>query len=61
MKQVYLPMPVSFEQKREWNKKGFRVLDVAFMPDDYDNPVETAATKKQKPKDPPPPPPPVEE
>lgn len=27
MEIVYLPMPVSFEEKREWNKKGFKVVD----------------------------------
>ncbi len=26
-KVVYLPMPVSFEEKREWNSKGFQVVD----------------------------------
>ena len=41
MKPVYLPMPVSFEEKREWNKKGFKVLDLALMPEGFDNPVES--------------------
>ena len=50
MKPVYLPMPISFEEKRKWNAKGFKVADIAFMPDGYDNPVEPEATKKQKPK-----------
>ena len=53
MKPVYLPMPISFEEKRKWNAKGFKVAGIAFMPDGYDNPVEPVepdATKKQKPK-----------
>lgn len=50
MKPVYLPMPVSFEEKREWNKKGFKVVDAAFAPADYELPIEEDTTKKQKPK-----------
>lgn len=60
MKPVYLPMPVSFEEKREWNKKGFKVVDEAFkpvedLPVDPVDPVdpidhEPQAPVKQKPK-----------
>ena len=46
MKPVYLPMPVSFEEKREWNKKGFKVVDEVFKPVD----PEPKAPTKQKPK-----------
>ena len=37
---VYLPMPVSLEQKREWNVKGYRVVDAAFAPEGYELPSE---------------------
>ena len=37
---VYLTMPISFEQKREWNAKGFKVLDAAFAPEGYELPSE---------------------
>lgn len=37
---VYLPMPVSFEVKREWNAKGYRVVDAAFAPEGYKVPDE---------------------
>ena len=47
MKPVYLPMPVTFEEKRAWNAKGYRVYDIAFMPDGYENP---AAVKQEEPK-----------
>ena len=55
MKLVYLPMPVSFGEKREWNKKGFKVVDEVFKPvDDLPvepvEPVEPQAPVKQKPK-----------
>lgn len=49
-KYVYLQMPVSFEEKRKWNAKGFRVADAAFAPEGYEPPVDEDATKKQKPK-----------
>lgn len=49
MQQVYLPMPVSFDVKREWNKKGYQVVDVVFMPEGYENPAdEKPKTKQQK-------------
>lgn len=38
MQIIYLPMPVDAEKKRELNKAGYRVVDVAFMPDGYENP-----------------------
>ena len=47
MKPVYLPMPVTFEEKRAWNAKGYRVYDIAFMPEGYDNP---AAVRQEEPK-----------
>lgn len=50
MEVVYLPMPVSYEEKRDWNKKGFKVVDAVFAPEGYEPPVDEDATKKQKPK-----------
>ena len=38
MQIIYMPMPVSQDKKRELNKAGYRVVDVAFMPDGYENP-----------------------
>jgi len=35
---IYLPMPVDVEKKRELNKAGYRVVDIAFMPYGYENP-----------------------
>ena len=31
-KTKYLQMPVSFEEKREWNRKGYKVVDKRFDP-----------------------------
>jgi len=43
---VYLPMPVTFEEKREWNKKGYSVADIEFMPKGYNNPFKPAKAGK---------------
>jgi hypothetical protein len=40
-KVVYLPMPISVEEKREWNAKGYAVLDEVYKPADHpDEPTE---------------------
>ena len=52
MQVKYLPMPISFEEKREWNKKGFKVVDELYAPAS-DEPVEEDTPSKQKPKKPP--------
>jgi len=45
MEIVYLPMPVSVEEKREWNKKGFKVVDELYKPAEEPKP-EPKAKKK---------------
>lgn len=47
MEVVYLPMPISFEEKREWNKKGFKVVDEAFKPVDAEPEKPKAKAKKE--------------
>jgi hypothetical protein len=39
----YLPHPCSTEIKKEWNAKGYRVVDERFNPD----PVEKAKPKRK--------------
>ena len=46
-KYVYLPMPVTFEEKRAWNAKGYKVADIAFMPEGYDNAFKPAGVKQE--------------
>lgn len=29
----YVPMPITIEQKREYNRQGFRVVDASFAPE----------------------------
>lgn len=49
MPYVYLPLPISFEVKREWNKKGYRVMDIANMPKGYENPADEPKQVEEKP------------
>ena len=49
MPYVYLPIPISFETKRNWNKKGFRVMAIANMPEGYDNPADESKEPEAKP------------
>lgn len=44
-KYVYLKMPVTFEEKRAWNAKGYRVADIETMPSGYENPAEVEPEK----------------
>lgn len=36
---IYAHHPVSPERKAELRAKGFQIIDAAFMPDGYENPV----------------------
>jgi len=47
-KYVYLPMPVTFEEKRAWNAKGYKVADIAFMPEGYDNAFKPAEVEQEE-------------
>jgi hypothetical protein len=47
----YLPHPCSIEIKKEWNAKGYRVLDERFKPADLveeEKPKKTRKTKAAK-------------
>jgi hypothetical protein len=39
MQIIYMQMPVDAGKKRELNKAGYRIVDIAFMPDGYENPI----------------------
>lgn len=47
MEIIYLPMPISIEQKKEYNRMGYRVVDAEFAPEGYELP-EGLATPEQK-------------
>jgi hypothetical protein len=47
-KVVYLPMPISVEEKREWNAKGYAVLDEIYEPANEVAPTEEPTEEKPK-------------
>lgn len=43
MEIIYLPMPISVEQKKEYNRMGYRVVDAEFAPEGYELPENLVA------------------
>lgn len=43
----YLPMPITFDEKREWNARGYRVVDIRFAPHDGVEQEQEAAPAKR--------------
>ena len=40
MEIIYVEMPISIEQKKEYNQRGYRVVDAKFAPEGYELPTE---------------------
>ena len=40
MEIIYIEMPISIEQKKEYNRLGYRVVDAQFAPEGYELPTE---------------------
>ena len=38
MEVIYVEMPISIEQKKEYNRQGYRVVDAQFAPEGYELP-----------------------
>lgn len=38
MEIIYVEMPISIEQKKEYNRRGYRVVDAEFAPEGYELP-----------------------
>lgn len=38
MEIIYVEMPISIEQKKEYNRLGYRVVDAQFAPEGYEFP-----------------------
>jgi hypothetical protein len=49
-KVVYLPMPITVDEKREWNAKGYAVLDEVYKPAEETEPVEPEPEPEPQPK-----------
>ena len=47
MEIIYVEMPISIEQKKEYNRQGYRVVDAQFAPEGYELP-EGLATAEPK-------------
>ena len=47
MEIIYVEMPISIEQKKEYNRQGYRVVDAQFAPEGYELPDGLAAEPKR--------------
>jgi hypothetical protein len=48
MEVIYIEMPISIEQKKEYNRLGYRVVDAKFAPEDYELPEGLADPEPKK-------------
>jgi hypothetical protein len=48
MEIIYLQMPISIEQKKEYNRMGYRVVDAKFAPEGYELPEGLAEQEPKK-------------
>lgn len=48
MERIYVPMPISIEQKKEYHRMGYRVVDAKFAPEGYELPDGLAEQEPKK-------------
>lgn len=48
MEIIYIEMPISIEQKKEYNRQGYRVVDVQFAPEGYELPEGLARAEPKR-------------
>ena len=48
MEIIYVEMPISIEQKKEYNRQGYRVVDAQFAPEGYELPEGQAAAEPKR-------------
>lgn len=48
MEIIYVEMPISIEQKKEYNRQGYRVVDAKFAPEGYELPEGLAPAAELK-------------
>lgn len=48
MEIIYVEMPISVEQKKEYNRQGYRVVDAQFAPEGYEMPEGLASVSEPK-------------
>ena len=44
----YVKMPISIEEKKEYHRQGFRVVDIRFAPEGHEAPVEEEKPKRKR-------------
>lgn len=44
----YVEMPISFEAKREFNRQGYRVVDIAFQPEEVEPDTADKPRRRRK-------------
>ena len=47
MEIIYIEMPISITQKKEYNRLGYRVVDAQFAPEGYELPEGLASEPKR--------------
>lgn len=45
---IYVEMPISIEQKKEYNRQGYRVVDAQFAPEGHELPEGLAAAEPKR-------------
>ena len=48
MEIIYVEMPISIEQKKDYNRQGYRVVDAQFAPEGYELPEGLAAAEPKR-------------
>ena len=50
MEVIYVEMPISIEQKKEYNRQGYRVVDAKFAPEGYELPEGLVSAEPKRPR-----------
>ena len=48
MEIIYVEMPISIAQKKEYNRQGYRVVDAQFAPEGYELPEGLASAEPKR-------------
>lgn len=48
MEIIYVEMPISIEQKKDYNRQGYRVVDAQFAPEGYELPEGLAHAEPKR-------------
>ena len=48
MEIIYVEMPISIDQKKEYNRQGYRVVDAKFAPEGYELPEGLAPAEPKR-------------